>query len=76
MLRNRQTITAQCDVCGFEKIVCNEIIPEGGKYLIPYPPEGWWTVGIIAICPKHTKIVINGKAGQGIEIENYEGFNL
>ena len=73
MLINKQTITTICDVCGFEDLVCSEVIPEGGKYLIPYTPEGWWTVGHVTICPKHTKIVINGKAGQGIEIENYSG---
>lgn len=59
MLINRQIITAICDVCGFEKITCDEVIP-----------EGWWEFGGFILCPKHTSITIHCNVGEKAKIED------
>ena len=69
MLTQKQVITSECDICRDETIY-EEEIPVNGCALIPSPPKGWWSIGHIVVCPKHTAIIIHGKVGGSLRIED------
>jgi hypothetical protein len=68
-LVNKQIIEAVCDICGAERTKTEEI-PEGGKYLTPVIPKGWWELVGFIFCPKHTSVTIHYEVGEKIKIED------
>jgi hypothetical protein len=76
MLINRQKIVAICDICGFEIIMYDEEIPEGGDFIKPYTPEHWITFGEKLICGQHRELSIRVEVGKEIIIEDNSGSRL
>ena len=70
MLINKQTITAICDVCGFEQITYNEVILEGNLFLVPSLPNGWYRIADFVICPKHHTVTVRNIDGEVVVLED------
>lgn len=71
MLTTKQIIAARCDILHCVSVdISEEEIPPFGMPYIPILPKGWFEVGPLTICPRHTNVTLKVEVGEITIIED------